>query len=154
MAYGVFKILHLVGIIMLIGNVSVTASWKWFADRTGDARIIAHAQSLVTKTEWMFTFWGIVLTGIGGYGAGWVAGLDPFASPWIVQGEILFVVSGVIWVVVLLPLQIRMARAAKLFADQTTVPLSYMRDSRTWFVWGLIATIPLVAAIYVMVFKP
>ena len=55
MAYAVFKVLHLFGVILFLGNIIVTALWKSLADRTGDPRIIAYAQRLVTVTDWVFT---------------------------------------------------------------------------------------------------
>ena len=65
MAYDILKFLHVTGVVMLLGNITATAIWKFFADRTGEARIIAFAQRLVTITEWSLTFWGVVLTIIG-----------------------------------------------------------------------------------------
>ena len=58
MAYTVFKVLHLFGVILFLGNIIVTALWKSLADRTGDLRIIAYAQRLVTVTDWVFTTGG------------------------------------------------------------------------------------------------
>ncbi len=153
MAYGVLKILHLLGIVMLLGNVTITSCWKLFADRTGDPKIMAHAQRLVTITDWAFTFWGILLTLVGGYGAMWVAGMDPIETPWILQAEILFVLSGLIWLIVLVPIQIRQARQARQFAKDGIVPDGYRRSGVVWLIWGLVATAPLVGAMYVMVFK-
>ena len=153
MLYGAFKIIHLLGVILLIGNVTVTACWKLYADRTRNTVIIAHAQRLVTITDWAFTFWGILLTVIGGYGAGWLIGLDPFRTRWIVGTEILFVVSGCIWLGILLPIQFRQAKQARLFAVDGNIPESYFRAGRVWLVWGLVATVPLVSAISLMVYK-
>ncbi len=154
MTYEIFKFLHITGVVMLMGNITATAFWKVFADRTGDPRIIAFAQKLVTYTDWSLTFWGIVLTIIGGYGAVWVAGMDLIGTPWLLWGQGLFVVAGLIWLLILVPVQIRQHRLAKTFADGSPIPDAYRRDSRTWIVWGLIGTVPLVAAVWVMVGKP
>lgn len=153
MAYGVLKILHLLGIVMLLGNVTVTAAWKFYADKTGNPVIMAHAQRLVTITDWAFTFWGIVLTVVGGYGAAWWVGLDPLRTPWIVWAEGLFATSGVVWLVVLVPIQVRQARQARQFGRDGVIPGDYLRSGRVWLIWGLVATAPLIAAFYVMVFK-
>ncbi len=152
-SYGIFKIIHLLGIILLVGNVTVTACWKFYADGTRDPRIIAFSQRLVTITDWAFTAWGIGLTVIGGYGAGWVAGIDPWRTSWIVWAEAMFALSGCIWLGVLLPIQIRQARAVKRFTDGTAIPEAYFQDTRTWLRWGIVATVPLMAALYVMIFK-
>ncbi|MFZ4689134.1 MAG: DUF2269 family protein [Polymorphobacter sp.] len=153
-AYDILKFLHITGVVMLLGNITATAIWKLFADRTGDARIIAFAQKLVTYTDWSLTFWGIVLLTIGGYGATYVAGIDPFGERWLVWSQGLFVSAGLVWLGLLVPIQIRQARAAKLFAGGGEVPDSYRRDARSWILWGLIGTVPLVAATWLMVAKP
>ncbi len=154
MLYAVAKFLHVTGIVMLMGNITATAIWKFFADRTGDARIIAFAQKLVTYTDWSLTFWGILLTIGGGYGAVWAAGLDLIGTGWLFWGQLLFVAAGLIWLGLLVPIQIRQARAAKAFAETGAIPEAYRRDSRNWIIWGLVATVPLVAATWLMVAKP
>ncbi len=152
--YDVLKFLHITGIVMLMGNITATAIWKVFADRTGDARIIGFAQRLVTYTDWMLTFWGIVLTIGGGYGAAYVGRYDLFGDRWLVWSQALFVIAGLIWLGLLVPIQVRQARVAKAFAGGGEVPEGYRRDSRAWIVWGLVATVPLVAATWLMVAKP
>lgn len=152
--YDLMKFLHITGVVMLMGNITATAIWKFFADRTGDPRIIAFAQKLVTYTDWSLTFWGIVLTMGGGYGALWAAGMGPLDAGWLIWSQVLFVVAGLIWLGLLVPIQIRQARAAKLFADSNTIPPAYRRDSRRWILWGLVSTVPLVAALWLMVAKP
>ena len=59
MKYDAFKVVHLFGVILFLGNIIVTAVWKVMADRTGDPRIIAYAQRLVTLTDWIFTAGGV-----------------------------------------------------------------------------------------------
>jgi uncharacterized membrane protein len=152
-AFEFFKIVHVIGLIMLIGNVTVTSWWKLYADRTRDPRIIAFSQRLVTVTDWAFTVWGIALTCIGGYGAAWAVGLSPWTTGWIVKSELMFVLSGMIWLFILLPIQIRQARQARGFGANEDVPPGYFRSTRIWLIWGVIATVPLVAAIYFMVVK-
>jgi uncharacterized membrane protein len=152
--YNIFKALHILGVVLLVGNVTVSAVWKVFADRTRNAPIIAHAQHLVTITDWSLTLSGIVLTMIGGYGVAYASGQHPFGTYWLILGQILFAVSGTIWLLILVPIQIRQAHSARQFHSAGAVPGQYWKDSRRWLFWGVVATIPLVAAMYVMVAKP
>lgn len=154
MAYLIFKFLHVLGIVLLVGNVTVTAVWKVFADRTREPRTVAFAQRLVTGTDWAFTGTGIVLTIIGGYGMLLVAGIGLADSDWLLWGQILFVASGSVWAFVLLPIQIRQARMARAFANEGVVPDEYWRLARGWIIWGVAATVPLVGALYLMIMKP
>lgn len=153
MGYDGFKLLHLLGVVLLVGNVTVTSIWKLYADRTRDVRVIRFAQRLVTVTDWFFTFWGIVLLVVGGYGAAWVAGMDPLRDGWLVWSEVQFVAAGVIWLFLLVPIQVRQARMARGFEEGVPIPAEYWRLGRRWIVWGLVATVPLVGAMWTMVAK-
>jgi uncharacterized membrane protein len=153
MAYSAFKVVHLFGVVLFLGNIIVTAVWKVLADRTGDRRIIAYAQRLVTVTDWVFTAGGVVLIVIGGYGMALTAGLD-LRRTWLLWGQALFVISGLIWVGVLIPTQMAQAREARIFASGDPIPESYWRHGRRWAIWGAIATIVPLANLYFMVFKP
>jgi uncharacterized membrane protein len=153
MSYDVLRLLHVLGVVLLVGNVTVTSIWKLYADRTGDPRVIAFAQRLVTITDWFFTFWGIVLLVVGGYGAAWLAGMDVLRDDWIVWSEVMFAAAGLIWLCVLVPIQVRQARMARAFRNGGTVPEAYWRLGRWWILCGLVATIPLVAATWLMLRK-
>jgi uncharacterized membrane protein len=153
MSYNAFKVVHLFGVVLFLGNIIVTAVWKMLADRTREPAVIAYAQRLVTLTDWIFTAGGAALIVIGAYGMVAVAGLD-LRQTWLVWGQSLFVVSGVIWVVVLIPTQIAQARQAQAFAAGGAIPESYWRHGRRWAIWGAIATIIPLCNLYFMVFKP
>ena len=153
MTYEFAKFIHVTGVIMLMGNITATAIWKFFADRTGDARIVAFAQRLITLTDWSLTLWGAALIVIGGYGAAYLGGWDLFGERWLVVSQLLFLVSGLMWLGALIPLQIRMARAAKGFDSGGEISGMYSKDSRRWLVWGVLATVPLVAATWLMIAK-
>jgi uncharacterized membrane protein len=53
--YLAFKIIHLLGVVLFLGNIIVTAVWKTLADQTREPRTIAYAQRLVSVTDWMVT---------------------------------------------------------------------------------------------------
>jgi uncharacterized membrane protein len=111
MSYNAFKVIHLFGVVLFLGNIIVTAVWKMLADRTREPAVIAYAQWLVTLTDWIFTAGGVVLIVVGAYGMVAVGGLD-LRQTWLVWGQSLFVLSGLIWVAVLIPTQIAQARLA------------------------------------------
>lgn len=153
-AFYVFKFAHLLGIILLLGNITVTAVWKVFADRTRDASIVAFGQRMVTGTDFGLTVPGIVLTVVGGYGAMYEARYAFPGPAWLVWSQICFLVSGTVWLFILIPIQVRQARMARDFASALDVPESYRRLARMWLAWGVIATVPLIAALYFMIQKP
>jgi uncharacterized membrane protein len=152
-SYLVLKTLHIVGAVLFIGNITVTAWWKVMADRTRDPKIVAFAQRQVTLTDWVFTFGGVTLVAIGGYGNAVSHGM-PLTVPWLAWGNALFILSGVIWIAVLIPVQTKLARIARTFAEGGTIPETYWRLEMLWGVFGAIATILPLANIVIMVFKP
>lgn len=152
--YELLKTVHIIGVIILMGNVTVSAVWKVFADRTRDVAIAKFAQRLITLTDWTLTLAGIILIVVGGYGMAWANGLSLTHPAWLAYGQILFAVSGTMWLLILVPLQIRLAREARTLSEAGGFTASYQRDNRRWLVWGVIATLPLIAAVYVMTAKP
>ena len=152
--YEFFKSLHILGIVLMAGNVTVTACWKVFADRTGKTQIISFAQWLVTVTDFSFTLSGGFLMVVGGYGAAYAGHLSLFATPWLALGQVMMAMAGAVWVGILIPIQIRQARWAQDFAIIGDVPEAYKKDSRTWLIWGLLSTVPLLVGLYLMVAKP
>ena len=152
--YEFFKTLHIIGVILLVGNVTVSAVWKVFADRTCNPPVVAYAQRMITITDWSLTLLGILLISIGGYGVSYAMGQNPFGTSWLIAGQVLFAVSGAIWLGILIPLQVKLARSARRFHSGGEVPEQYWQDCRRWLFWGIVATVPLVAAVFVMVAKP
>ncbi len=150
--YTAFKIVHMLGIVLFLGNIIVTGVWKVMADRTGNPAVIAFAQRLVTLTDWVFTAGGVALVLTGGFGMA-AAGYDLY-SGWLFLGISLFTVSGIIWAVVLVPVQIRQARLAAAFERGGEIPPVYWRLNRHWYFWGILATVIPLANLYVMVAKP
>jgi len=153
-AFSLFKFAHILGIVLLLGNITVTAVWKVFADRTSDAGIIAFGQRMVTGTDFGLTLPGIVLTIIGGYGAMYEARYDFPGPAWLIYSQLCFVAAGLVWMGVLIPIQVRQARMARQFASAGQVPVEYRALARRWLAWGLVATVPLIAALYFMIDKP
>ncbi|WP_017672071.1 DUF2269 family protein [Blastomonas sp. AAP53] len=152
-AFAVYKFAHILGIILLVGNITVTAVWKVFADRTRDASIVAFGQRMVTGTDFGLTVPGIVLTIVGGYGAMFEARYDFPGPAWLLWSQVSFIAAGVIWLGLLIPIQVKQARMAREFAGGE-ISAEYRQLARRWLVWGLVATVPLVSALYFMIDKP
>lgn len=153
--YLTLKSLHLLGIVLFLGNIIVTGWWKVMADRTRDPRIIAFAQRQVTLTDWVFTVGGATLLLVAGLAnIPWRDGMPIFEAHWLAWGVWLFVASGVIWAAVLVPIQTLQARMARDFAESGVIPERYWRLGRQWIVWGSAATVLPLLNLYWMVFKP
>lgn len=148
------KFIHILGAVIFVGNIIVTALWKFQADRTKNSQIIAHAQGLVTLTDWVFTLGGVVLVLIGGYGMAGISGIGLSGEGWLVWGQALFVVSAIIWIALLIPLQIAQHKAAQKFMDDLNIPDIYWKRNRLWYIFGILATILPLVTLFFMVVRP
>lgn len=151
--YLTLKSLHILGVVLFLGNIIVTAVWKGMADRTGRPEVVGFAQRLVTLTDWIFTFGGAALILVAGTMMSHHAGLPVTETPWIWTGYVIFLISGAIWVAILIPIQIAQARMAHEFEAGGEIPERYWRLNRIWFVFGILATVIPLANLAVMVFK-
>ena len=152
--YLLLKSLHFFGIIIFLGNIIITGWWKVMADKTRNPVIIAFAQRQVTLTDYLFTFGGAVLILVTGIANAKVHNIDYFSIQWIAWGYWLFAISGIIWVIILLPVQIKQASMAKTFVEGEEIPEEYWRLGKVWIVFGTLATLTPLANLYFMVFKP
>lgn len=162
--YLLYKSLHLLGVILFMGNIIITGWWKVMADRTGNPSIIAFAQRQVTLTDFVFTAGGALLVLITGLANAAALGLSvkhymvvdvsTFPTLWLKHGYWYFIASGVIWVLVLIPVQIMQARMARQFALTGVIPPRYWTLGRIWLWAGVLATLIPLVNLYWMVFKP
>jgi uncharacterized membrane protein len=151
--YLLLKGLHIFGVILLLGNIVVTAWWKIMADRTRDPRVIAFAQRQVTLTDWIFTAPGALITILAGDTMAYGFMSNTWNIAWLVWGRLLFIASGVIWLSVLIPIQMRQAKITRLLDSTDSIPEEYWRLSRRWQLFGTIAAVLPLLNIYWMVFK-
>lgn len=152
--YRTLKFLHLAGVVLFLGNLIVTATWKVMADRTGNPVVIAYAQRLVTVTDIVFTGLGAGLVFITGLLMAQEFGEQFWRLAWLGWGIGLFALSGMLWCMVLIPVQLRQAALARDFASGGPIPGAYWRLSRVWNLVGFVATVLPFANLYLMVFRP
>jgi uncharacterized membrane protein len=146
--------LHILSAVIFVGNIITAAFWKVRADRSGNLETMALTTRAVLTADWAFTGPGIlVLFGTGLAMVG-LTGWERFQELWLGLSFILLIVTGLIWIVVLVPLQRRMARLARDGAANGTLDQAYHRASRMWAIFGGIATLLPVVILFLMVLKP
>jgi uncharacterized membrane protein len=76
---------------------------------------------------------------------------DVLANDWIVWSYALFALSGLLWIVILVPIQVKQARMLKVAINN--VPDEYHRLDKIWSVVGTIAILIPIPAIWMMIAK-
>ena len=144
------KIVHVLCACLFLGNVVVSGIWAALAERTRDHAIIQFSNRLVLITDLLFTLSGAVGVVITGHLMAAQYGGDS-AHPWISWSYALFGLSGLIWMLVLVPIQLKQRR---LLQRTTQITREYLQWSRIWQVSGAVATALPLPIIYFMVTKP
>jgi uncharacterized membrane protein len=153
MSIGLLKTLHVLGVILFVGNIVVTAFWKVMADRTRDVAVMRFAVRVTNWADVLFTFGGIVLLVIAGQALAQQQGMLP-QLPWMRWSYALFAVTGIVWVALLLPLQWAQARLLSGLPREAPIPARYWRLAQAWGLAGSMATILPLGIVYLMTAKP
>lgn len=153
--YLAMKVVHLLAVIMFMGNIATGVFWKAHADRTNDPRIIAHVMDGIIKSDRLFTIPGVVLIIIAGFGAAGIGRIPMLRTDWILWSIILFSISGVAFMAQVAPLQRRMRDVARAATDAASFDrAAYASLSRRWAIWGAVALVTPLIAVALMVLKP
>ncbi|MGH7631803.1 MAG: DUF2269 family protein [Gemmatimonadales bacterium] len=142
------RVLHVVGAVLLIGNVTVTGFWAMFLFRRRSvvpfrlvARAILWADLAFTLVGGvLLTVSGILLIGIRGYVIG--------QTPWLAHGIGALAASTLLWLAVLVPDQWRLERMDP--SDDRALRRVFTR----WSVVGWTATGVLFYGLWAMVTGP
>lgn len=146
--YLTWKALHIIGAVLMVGNVTVTGVWALLLWRHRDPAALRHMVRGILWTDLLFTFGGGALMTIAGIMMIRGAGLPWRDLAWLRHGIELLVLSSLAWLVILLPDQLRMERT-----DPSDIA-RFRRLFRRWSVVGWLATVLLYTALWIMVTKP
>lgn len=155
MPYLWLKLIHVLAVVLFLGNIVTGVFWKAHADRTGDPRIISHALRGIIRSDRWFTVPGVFVIVLAGFGAAGVGGVPILRTGWILWSLVLFTISGAAFMARLVPLQRRLEAVASAGARGGEWDRAlYARLSRSWGWWGALATATPLAATVLMILKP
>ena len=145
------KVLHVLSACLFLGNVVVSGTWAFLAERTRNFEVISFSNRLVLITDLMFTLTGALLVVYtGSLMAHRCDGAPAASSAWITWSYMLFGLSGLIWALVLVPIQLR--QRVLLRRDQA-VTTEYLKRPAIWQISGAIATVVPLPIVYLMIIK-
>lgn len=149
------KLIHILAVVMFIGNIVTGVFWHRHAVATRDARLIAHTMDGVIRSDRLFTVPGVVLIIASGVFAAVQGGFPLLRTGWIAWTLVLFGISGAVFGMKLAPLQRQMRAHALAGAHSGAFDyVAYHRLSRQWDAWGLVATATPLTGLALMVLKP
>ena len=142
---GLLRALHVTGAVLLLGNVTVTGVWAALFYRSRRRVPFRSAARAILWTDLVFTLGGGTLLTVSGILLMMRRGYSLAEAAWLRQGIGTLVVTTVLWVVVLVPDQIRLERLDP--TDDAALRRGFVR----WSVVGWGATLLLFYGLWVMV---
>ncbi len=146
--------LHVLGAILFFGNILVTAFWKVVADASRNLEMIHIGARKVLAADYIFTIPGLLLLISTGNAMAHRYGYPMNEINWVSVSNGLFAITGVIWLAILIPLQVKMIRTSKQSLEQGAVTEAYRAASKLWMIFGSLATLIPLYILYLMTVKP
>jgi uncharacterized membrane protein len=154
MEYSYLKLLHLIAVIIFLGNIFTGLFWMRIAVKTRDLKIISHSINGVIRSDKLFTIPGVIfitafgiITAINGH-------IALLHTGWILWSIILFSISGIVFTVKVAPLQ---KKILHLTLNQETSNdfnwMNFKKEYLKWEIWGSIALLTPVGALFMMILK-
>ncbi len=153
--YLLFKLLHIIAVILFLGNIITGLFWKFHAEGTRDPKIIAHAFEGITRSDRWFTMPSIFVILGAGFGAAIIGKFPILGTGWILWSIVLFIISGLAFGIQVAPLQVQIAKLARAAGNTDKLDWEqYHKLVRVWEIWGAVALLTPAAAVVLMVLKP
>jgi uncharacterized membrane protein len=150
--YDFFKFIHVLSVIIFLGNITIGVFWKQFAEKKKDPKEIAFTFQGIIKADRVFTMPSILGILVGGFGAAGIGYLPILETGWIMWSFILLIISGAVFMSKVVPVQKKIFALASDEAKFTWD--EYNRLVKDWNLWGTVATISPYIAVVLMIFKP
>ena len=149
------KLLHILAVILFIGNITTGVFWHKHAERTRNPRLIAHAMEGVIRSDRLFTIPGVAVILATGIFAAIKGGFPILGIGWILWSLVMFGISGLVFMLRLAPLQRKLHAHAEAGAASGSFDYeAYHRMAAQWELWGAVATLTPLIALGLMVLKP
>ena len=143
----VLRAVHVTGAVLLLGNVTVTGFWATFLYRARGEVPFRPVARAIMWTDLVFTVAGGVMLTVSGILLTMRQGYRIMETPWLLKGIAALALSTLLWLVLLLPDQLRLERLAP--DDQHSLRRLFLR----WSVVGWLATLVLFYGLWMMVGK-
>ncbi|MBK6981880.1 MAG: DUF2269 family protein [Betaproteobacteria bacterium] len=149
------KLLHIAAVVLFLGNILTGLFWHAHAARTRDPHLLAHAMAGIIRSDRLFTMPGVVGIVGAGVALAMIERLPMLRTGWIAWTLALLVVSGIVFMARVAPLQRELLAMAGEGARTGAFDFArYRARALAWEAWGAVALLTPVAGLVLMVVKP
>lgn len=154
MEHTYFKLIHIVAVMIFLGNIITGLFWMRFAVKTRDVKIIRYTMRTIIKLDRYFTVPGVVVITAAGIFAAIYGHFPILGTGWILWSIIMFTISGIVFGVRVAPLQKlihNMTQDKEMLSN--TEWNRFMNLYFQWDIWGIIALLTPTVAFVMMILK-
>ena len=154
MDYSYFKLIHLIAVVIFLGNIITGLFWMRLAVKTKDLKIICHTMNGIIVSDRWFTIPGVFVIIAGGIVSAMYAKLPLLGTGWIFWSIVMFSISGIAFGAKVAPLQKKIFKLASTGENPASFNWgAFMKVYRAWDIWGLVALLTPLAAFVMMILK-
>lgn len=148
------RFVHIMAVTLFFSNAVLGMLWEKRSLASGSAEVILHTYRTVAWVDALISSPLIILSVVSGLALGFMMG-DLWQVGWLSAGFVLFLLSGIFWVVSDIPTQYRVKRlmaALEPGAKELPAELVRLLQLRWWI--SLSGVAPLVIVFILMVYQP
>jgi len=154
MDYSYLKLIHLVAVMVFLGNIITGLFWMRFAVKTKDLVIVRHTIIAIMKLDRYITVPGVIIITVGGFLSAIYGHFPILRTGWIFWSIIMFSISGLVFAIKVVPLQKKMHRISlDREGSENFDWKNFNKIYLAWDIWGLIALITPLLAFVMMILK-
>ncbi|SEL13999.1 Uncharacterized membrane protein [Stigmatella aurantiaca] len=135
------RLLHLFAVVAFLGDIAVTAIWRLLADRTREPRVIVYALRLVLITDKYLLMPSSLVLVVTGLLLAHLRDIPIWSIPAYAVAQILFMLSGVLWNLVLRPIQGKQLAIAESLGASGERFDEYLLLTKRWLRWGILTMV-------------
>jgi uncharacterized membrane protein len=105
MNYSYLKLVHLIAVMLFLGNIVTGLFWMRFAVKTKNLTTISFTMQSIIKLDKYFTIPGVIIITGAGILTAIYGHLPILRTGWIFLSIIMFSISGLVFAIKLIPLQ-------------------------------------------------
>lgn len=154
MTYSYLKIIHLLAVMLFLGNIITGLFWMRLAVKTGHIGTMNFAMKGIRKADQYFTIPGVIVITAFGFLAAIIGKYPILGTGWIFWSIIMFSISGIIFSVWIIPLQKKIYHLT--LGKESLTDFEWRRFKnwyKQWDFWGLLAILTPMAAFVMMILK-
>jgi uncharacterized membrane protein len=145
----ILLLLHLLAVIIFLGNIITEIYWLYQASKTGSKEIIRFAITGIIKGDKIFTLPSVFLITVTGSVV--YSHFSLAENHWLLFALISYIISGIVYVFKIAPLQRKISGIVS--NTSPMLPDDYRKNYSSWNLWGWVALLTALLALTLTIIK-